>query len=333
VQARSASDRLTLDRDQVERFRRDCVALTSAAPSPDQPLALAVSGGPDSLALLLLAHAAFPGAVIAATVDHGLRPEAAEEAALVRRLCNQLDVPHDTLAGTVPAAGNLQQGARALRYALLADWAMGRAAWVATAHQQNDVAETFLMRARRGAGVGGLAAMAATRPLGPVLLIRPLLGWTRAELEALVEGAGIAPVCDPSNQDPRFDRARIRALLAEAGDLPADRLASAARNLRDAEDALAWIAEREWQARATIDGKKVALDPAGLPRELRRRLAERAVATVRQAHGLSPDWRETGLEPLLAALDSGSTGTLAEVIGRTKAAIWRFELAPPRRSH
>lgn len=333
VQARSASDRLTLDHDQVERFRRDCVALTGAAPSPDNLLALAVSGGPDSLALLLLAHAAFPGAVIAATVDHGLRPEAAEEAALVRRLCNQLDVPHDTLAGTVPAAGNLQQGARALRYALLADWARGRAAWVATAHQQDDVAETFLMRARRGAGAGGLAAMAAARPLGPVLLIRPLLGRTRADLGALVEGAGITPVRDPSNQDPRFDRARIRALLAEAGDLPADRLAAAARNLRDAEDALAWVAEREWQARAVVAGGKVTLDPAGLPRELRRRLAERAVATVREAHGLGPDWRETGLEPLLAALDSGGTGTLAEVIGRTKAAIWRFELAPPRRSH
>jgi tRNA(Ile)-lysidine synthase len=333
VQARSASDRLTLDRDQVERFRRDCAALTVAAPSPDQPLALAVSGGPDSLALLLLAHAAFPGAVLAATVDHGLRPEAAEEAALVRRLCNQLDVPHDTLSGSVPVTGNLQQGARALRYALLADWAMGRAGWIATAHQQDDVAETFLMRARRGAGVGGLAAMAAARPLGPVLLIRPLLGWTRASLEALVENAGIAPVRDPSNQDPRFDRARIRALLAEAGDLPADRLAVAARNLRDAENALAWAAEREWQVRASVTPGKVALDPAGLPRELRRRLAERAVATIREAHGLSPDWRETGLEPLLAALDSGGTGTLAEVIGRTKAAIWRFELAPPRRSH
>lgn len=333
MQVRSASDRLTLDPERVRRFGHDCAALTGAAPSPDHPLALAVSGGPDSLALLLLAHAAFPGAVIAATVDHGLRPEAAEEAALVRRLCNQLDVPHETLSGNIAAAGNLQQAARALRYALLADWAIGRAAWVATAHQQDDVAETFLMRARRGAGVGGLAAMAAARPLGPVLLIRPLLGWTRDALEALVAGAGIAPVRDPSNQDPRFDRARIRALLAEAGELPADRLAAAARNLRDAEDALAWAAEREWQARAVIAGGTVALDPAGLPRELRRRLAERAVATVRQAHGLSPDWRETGLEPLLAALDAGGTGTLAEVIARTKAAIWRFELAPPRRSH
>lgn len=332
VQARSASDRLTLGRDKVERLRNDVLALTGAEPGA-QMLGLAVSGGPDSIALLLLARAAFPGAVVAATVDHGLRPEAAEEAALVRRLCNQIDVHHDTLAGVVPAEGNLQQGARALRYALLADWARGRASWIATAHQQDDVAETFLMRARRGAGVGGLAAMAAARPLGEALLIRPLLGWSRAELLGIVEAAGIAPVRDPSNEDPHFDRARIRALLAEAGELPADRLAAAARNLRDAEDALAWAEAREWAARATQEGDVLAIDPAGLPRELRRRLLERAVAWVRAHHGLSPDWRETGLDPLLAQLDAGGTGTLAEVIGRTKAAIWRFELAPPRRSH
>lgn len=332
MQARSASDRLTLDRQTVERFRADVLALTGAEPGA-QALGLAVSGGPDSLALLLLAHAAFPGTVIAATVDHGLRPEAAEEAALVRRLCNQIDVPHDTLAGTVPAEGNLQQGARALRYALLADWARGRAAWIATAHQQDDVAETFLMRARRGAGVGGLAAMTAARPLGEALLIRPLLGWSRAELLDLVEAAGIAPVRDPSNEDPRFDRARIRALLGDSEDLPADRLASAARNLRDAEDALAWALNREWTARATLEGAMITIDPAGLPRELRRRLLERAVAAVRAAHGLRPDWRETGLDPLLAVLDAGGTGTIAEVIARTKAGIWRFDLAPPRRSH
>ena len=333
MQARSASDRLTPDQDKVERFRRDCEALTGGAPDAGRPLALAVSGGPDSLALLLLAHAAFPGAVIAATVDHGLRPEAAEEAGFVRQLCNRLDLPHETLGGTVPAAGNLQQGARALRYKLLADWAAGRATWLATAHQQDDVAETFLMRARRGAGVGGLAAMAAARPLGRVMLIRPLLHWTRAELESLVADVGIAPVRDPSNADPRFDRARIRALLAQMGELPADRLAAAARNLRDAEDALAWVAEREWRARAVVADGSVAFDPAGLPRELRRRLAERAVATVRAAHGLGPDWRETGLEPLLAALDAGGTGTIAEVIARAGAAIWHFALAPPRRSH
>ena len=101
----------------------------------------------------------------------------------------------------------------------------------------------------------------------------------------------------------------------------------------DAEDALAWVADREWLARAAVEGGSVSLDPAGLPRELRRRLVERAVATVRAAHGLSPDWRETGLEPLLAALDAGGSGTIAEVLARTRAAIWHFALAPPRRSH
>ncbi len=312
-------------------------SLAGPPPSPGEELhgsrlALAVSGGPDSLALLLLANAAFPGAVIAATVDHGLRPEAAEEAAFVHRLCGELGVPHDVLAGAMPE-GNLQEQARALRYALLAGWAGGRAAWLATGHQQDDVAETFLMRARRGAGVGGLAAMAAARPLGPVVLVRPLLGWSRAALEAIVAAAGIEPVRDPSNADPRFDRARIRALLAGSEELPPERLALAARNLRDAEDALAWAAAREWQARAVVEGESVRLDPAGLPRELRRRLAGRAVATVRAAHGLGAEWREAGLDGLLAALDAGDTGTIAEVLARSKKGIWRFELAPARRSH
>lgn len=332
MQARSASDRLTPGPGSVERFRRDVEALTGAVPAPGRRLGLAVSGGPDSLALLLLAGAAFPGGVTAATVDHGLRAEAAEEVRFVHDLCARLGVPHEALSGTV-AAGNLQDGARELRYALLADWAADRARWIATAHQQDDVAETFLMRARRGAGVGGLAAMRACRPLGAATLIRPLLGWSRAELAAIVAAAGIDPVCDPSNRDPRFDRARIRALLANGEELSADRLALAARNLRDAEDALGWVEAREWQARATILADAVTLDPAGLPRELRRRLAARAIAAVRAAHGLAGGWRETGLDPLLAALDIGGTGTIADVIGRTKAGIWRFELAPPRRSH
>lgn len=332
MRRRSASEAVTLDPAAIERFRRDVLVLTGEAPSPDRRLALAVSGGPDSLALLLLAHAAFPGSVAAATVDHGLRPEADAEAAFVHELCAALGVPHDALSGTVPP-GNLQEGARTLRYALLADWAGRRAAWLATAHQMDDVAETLLLRVRRGAGVGGLAAMAPARPLGPVTLIRPLLGWPRAELEGIVAAAGIAPVRDPSNADPRFDRARIRALLAGTEELPAERLALAARNLRDAEDALAWATAREWQARAAVAGETVRLDPAGLPRELRRRLAGLAVATVRAGHGLGAEWREDGLDGLLATLDAGGTGTIADVLARSREGIWTFEPAPPRRSH
>ena len=326
---KSANELMTPDPEAVERFRHDVIVLCSS-PGEKFRLALAVSGGPDSLALLLLAGAAFPGKVIAATVDHGLRPEAVAEARFVGEICGALGVPHAILTGTMPG-GNLQEGARTLRYALLAEWARDRARWIATAHQRDDVAETFLMRARRGAGVGGLAAMRAARPLGGATLVRPLLDWSRSELEAIVVAAGIAPVLDPSNRDPRFDRARTRRLLAESPELPADRLALAARNLRHAEDALAWAAEREWQARSRIETDGVILDPAGLPCELQRRLVERAVKVI-DAEDLSP-LRGDSLDRLVATLLSGRTGTIAGVKAEAKRAEWRFSLAPARRSH
>jgi tRNA(Ile)-lysidine synthase len=327
---RKSANELTLPAEQVARFRRDFEAIAGRTPDERHQLGVAVSGGTDSLALLLLAAAAFPEQVIAATVDHGLRAEAAEEARLVGAICAQLGVPHDILTGTMPA-GNLQEGARALRYALLAEWAKDRILYVATAHQRDDLAETLLMRARRGAGLGGLAAMRSARPLGSVTLIRPLLGWSRAELEAIVTAANIAPMYDPSNHDPRFDRARIRGLLAESPELPADRLALAAHNLRRAEDALEWVAEREWQARSRLEADCVILDADGLPYELRRRLVERAVNRIRA--GERPALRGESLDRLLATLDAGGTGTIAGVKAGAKYAEWRFSAAPARRSH
>jgi tRNA(Ile)-lysidine synthase len=314
----------------IARFRTGLEALTGEAPSPERRLGVAVSGGPDSMAMLLLSAAAYPGAVAAATVDHGLRAEAAAEAKAVADACAGSGVPHATLPVRV-APGNLQEEARQARYAALADWAeRERLPWIAVAHQRDDLAETFLMRARRGAGVGGLAAMRASRPLGPnVQLVRPLLDWARCELGQI---AGNACAADPSNTDPRFDRARMRALIAATPELLAQRLAFSATNLRHAEDALAWTTTREWQARAT-GTETVTLDPAGLPYEILRRLAHRAVTTVRAAHHLHAPFREQGLDRLIATLHAGGTGTIAGVKADTKADIWRFVLAPARRSH
>jgi tRNA(Ile)-lysidine synthase len=118
--------------EQTERFRRDLEALAGGPPGR---LGVAVSGGPDSLALLLLAHGAFEGRTEAATVDHRLRPENADEAALVARLCGDLGVPHATLAdpASAIAGAGAQAQARALRYRLLAGWAGERGiAWLAT---------------------------------------------------------------------------------------------------------------------------------------------------------------------------------------------------------
>jgi tRNA(Ile)-lysidine synthase len=339
VPTTSASE-LTPPGEQIERFRRDLEALTGEPPTAARMLGLGVSGGPDSMALLLLAAAGYPGAVRAATVDHGLRPEAADEAALVAAVCAQLGVPHATLAppADYSFAGNVQERARTLRYAALATWAraeepLAGIGWIAIAHQRDDVAETFLMRARRGSGVRGLAAMRRSRQLAPGLeLVRPLLDWSRAELEGLAVCKRVPFVEDRSNRDPRYDRSRIRALIQSTPDLVPSRLALSAQNLRHAEDALEWALQRELPARFRAEGAAATLDPAGLPYELRRRLVRLAVQHVRNQSGVHEPWHEQGLDRLVATLDGGGTGTIAGVKAGAKYGEWRFSLAPARRS-
>lgn len=315
-------------KEQTERFRRDLAAL---AGGPPERLAVAVSGGPDSLALLLLAHAAHPGRVEAATVDHRLRPENAAEAAMVARICADLVVPHETLADPeAPIAGaSAQARARALRYRLLANWAAGRGiALLATAHHADDQAETVLMRLARGAGLSGLSAVRPRRDEGEVALLRPLLGWRRHELAAIVAETGLAAVDDPSNRSDAYDRTRFRALLRDNELLPAPRLAAVAGHLAEAEAALAWAAEREWQARARAEEGCILLNPDGLPAELLRRICARAIETVRGDGG---DWRRSNLAALLVEAAAGGRFTLAgvQVSGGT---VWRFEPEPPRRA-
>lgn len=323
--------------DQISRFRAGLEALTGGPPAA---LALAVSGGPDSLALLLLAQAAYPGAVRTATVDHGLRAEAAAEARFVASVCRDIGVPHAILTtkGTLqPERASVQARARETRYGLLAGWAASFGApWLATAHHLDDQAETVLMRLNRAAGAGGLAGIRKARriqPAGsaePVFVVRPLLGWRRAELAALVEEAGIAAVDDPSNRSPDYDRTHFRRLLAEQPLLDPERLAASAANLADAEQALEWAAEREWEARHRAEGGVLRLDAEDLPAEILRRLVVRAVESVREGTGATGEWRRDKLPQLLDTVSRGGSATLAgtKVVG---GPVWRFEPAPPRR--
>lgn len=316
--------------DLVARFRADLDRLTGAAPGP---LGLAVSGGADSLALLLLAAAALSGRVAAATVDHRLRPESAGEARLVAAFCDRLGCPHATLPVTVAdGRGGLQAEARAARYAALADWAGSRGlACLATAHHCDDQAETVLMRLRRGSGVGGLSGIRPVRPEGALRIVRPLLGWSKAELVALVDAAGLEPVDDPSNRDLRFDRAAVRHLLEQDGGFDPARLARSAAACREADEALDWTAAGLAEQRLSSDGSEWRIDPEGLPRELCRRLLGRAVAAARRAHGLEPPWSGgEDVEGLLAVLEQGGTATRAGLVASGGPA-WRLRLAPPRR--
>jgi tRNA(Ile)-lysidine synthase len=209
-------------------------------------LLAAVSGGPDSVALLaLLADwARAPGRppLHAATVDHGLRPEAAAEAAAVAALCAGLGVGHATLRWTAPKpASGIQEAARRARYDLLAGEALRRGCTViVTAHTLDDQAETLLMRLAHGSGPAGLAGMQPRARRGAVDIVRPLLGIGKSRLVATVEARGLPFASDPSNADARFERVRWRALgplLAEHG-LGAARLGLFAARMARQEEAL-----------------------------------------------------------------------------------------------
>ena len=318
-----------IDRDIIDRFRRDVETLAAGEPPR---LGIALSGGPDSLALLLLAATAWRGRIAAATVDHALRECSAAEARLAAAACARLGVPHLTLRLEWPETpeANLQAVAREARYFALERWAAGSAIPVlATAHHMDDQAETLVMRLARGAGLSGLASIRPVAERGAGLtLIRPLLGWRRAELSALVGASGIEAADDPSNRDPRFDRTAARALLADTRWLAPERLAAASANLGEAEEALAWTADRFFEERATRErGGAIAIDAAGLPRELQRRLLARAVASL--SGGDPPPGPK--LARLLDALRSGRTATLSG-LRASPGPPWCLASAPPRRA-
>jgi tRNA(Ile)-lysidine synthase len=270
-----------------------------------------------------------PGTFEVASVDHGLREGSAGEAAEVARVCAVRGIPHETLNVTVAAAGNLQANARDARYHALASWLRRRGLGVlATGHHADDQAETLLMRLARGAGVRGLAAMRAVSPLpgSPDLaLVRPLLGWRRAELAGVVAAAGLAAAQDPSNRAERFERVRMRRALGAADWLDPAALAASAANLADADDALEWAARREW-----ADGVEQAIAMwtyrPSAPRAVRLRVLERIVAE----HGGGVP-RGSDLVRWLEALEQGGAATLAGVKGDGRRLPWRFTAAPARR--
>ena len=300
------------------------------AREPARKLGVAVSGGPDSLALLLLAYAARPSCVEAATVDHGLRPDSTEEAAEVARICARLGVPHTTLPVAV-AEGNLQAEARRARYAALSDWMADRTlAALATAHHADDQAETLLMRLNRAGGVAGLAGVRERGrvPGTDLPLLRPLLGWRRSDLAGVVAAAGLAAANDPSNANPCFDRVRMRQALAKSGgewlDIPA--IATSAGHLADADAALDWAAAREWSEAVTAQGLGLVYRPQA-PRAIALRVLARI---VRQLDGEEP--RGQALARLFDSLVARQPASIGELVARPMADGWSFTKAPLRRS-
>ena len=315
----------------LERFQSDLDALVARG----ERLGIAVSGGPDSLALLLLAAAAHPDQVEAATVDHGLRPEGRAETEMVGAVCRDLGVRHAIL--TIDWAKKpetaIQERAREARYRLLGQWLADRdLKALATAHHADDQAETLVMRLNRGSGVRGLAGM---RPAGRVPgsnnpLLRPLLGWRRAELEAICASAGLTPAADPSNEDERFERVRVRQALGDNGWIDAAAAGRSAANLASADEALDWAAQREWDQNARhADGQITFTTSPGVPPEILRRVAARALLAL-ASEGTGKAFRGRELDGLVAALQAGRTATMRGVLcsgGRQ----WQFSEAPARK--
>ena len=292
-----------------------------------------MSGGPDSLAPLLLAHAAFPGRVEAATVDHQLRAESAAEAALVAGICHERGITHAILLPPSPITGSLQSSARTMRYALLDEWRQARQIdWLMTAHHADDQAETLLMRLNRGSGVDGLSGIRARNGV----ILRPLLNVRRADLfTSLMEmepDVASKAVADPSNSDEHYDRARIRARLAAAPDDLVDvtGFTHSAAALADAQAALDWMATRLVSDHLVAADGAVTLDPAGLPTEMLRRLSLMALARIDS--GANP--RGIALSHALTLLENRKSAMLGNILIRPAkrgAPRWTFSKAPPRR--
>lgn len=333
-------------------------------------IVLAVSGGPDSIALMWLAarwrRALARGPdLIAVTVDHGLRPEAAREARDVKRMAQSLDLPHRTLrwTGAKPKTG-LPAAARSARYHLLAQAArQSHATHILTAHTRDDQAETLLMRLLRGSGIAGLAAMARESERDGLLLARPFLDVSKAQLIATLNKAGIGFANDPTNLDRNFTRPRLRevmpALAAEGGDARSlARLASRLARANAAVEVLAEGAERylalrdRYAAQAGIaagDAERLnarSFDMAAfaaMPEEIRLRLLLRAINRFGHEGPAELGKVETLLAALDRTADESARGsrpksgpprlrqTLAGALVSLADGRIRIEPAPPRR--
>ncbi len=296
----------------------------------EDAILLAVSGGPDSTALLLMAASwarrrAGRPRLEAATVDHGLRAESGGEARAVAQLCKRLGISHRILEwrGAKPKS-RVQERAREARYALLGEYADAIGAdVVVTAHHLDDQAEPALFRLLRGTGIGGFRARVARTARESVTIARPLLGLAKRALIAYCEAEGVAFARDPSNDDPRYARTRLRALgaaLAEEG-LDAPALARLARRAGQVEEALTRQAEAAESRLRLVE--TAACDARALfaePIEIVQRLLTAAIARVggREASRVGLEKIETLAAALRKAWSAGKRFS-ANVAG---ARVW-----------
>ncbi len=301
-------------------------------------IGLAVSGGPDSMAMLLLAHAAIPGGFEVATVDHGLRPEAADECALVVAACEARGIPCEVLPVQV-GSGNLQAEARRARYAALNTWASSRDLdAIATAHHVDDQAETFLMRLNRGSGLSGLAGvreshvedLSGLASFQFIRVLRPLLAMRRDELMHFVEKSGVRYATDPSNADKRFDRVKMRENLRACEWLDPVAVMRSASLLGEAEEFIRYKIMQSCDQRLTNVGNTI---------EYRRSIDSfENVEVIRELYrqqGKAPS--RSDIASMVRQLMEGNNACLNGILVRSKRdndgkVVWVFSEEPPRRT-
>ncbi len=314
------------DRDSADRLASDLAVLVGTDWQRFH-YGIAVSGGPDSMALLWLMATLLPGQVRAATVDHGLRTGSDDEARMVASFCKREHIPHTILRAAEPIKGSLQAAARAERYRLLGQWRVDNAIdLVVTAHHADDQLETMVMRLNRSSGVSGLAAIRARN--GD--LVRPLLHWRRVDLVNIALDHDLPFVDDPSNSDHRFDRARLRQAMRSQTILDPAAAARSADWLADADDAIDWAVERlisSWPDASDI----AVIRDEGYPAEIFRRI----VALRLRANAPQLAVRGASLDGVIAAMHKGKRAMvgalLIDAVRGLEGTIWRISAAPQRK--
>ncbi|MEX0285021.1 MAG: tRNA lysidine(34) synthetase TilS [Paracoccaceae bacterium] len=259
-------------------------------PGPPRKLGVAVSGGGDSVALLHILHHCFTDEAVAlhaVTVDHGLRPEAQDEAVKVADLCEQLSIPHSTLRWRGwDGSGNLQDQARQARYGLMTEWAQSYGINdIALGHTADDQAETFLMRLSRASGVDGLSGMGVRRTINGVNMVRPMLRIERCQLRDYLRDNNLSWIDDPSNENTDFDRIKARQALDTLAPLGISvrALGEVSKYMEQAREALNWYSFLAARDFVRVDGGDVLIEHRRLrilPTEIIRRLLSRAILWI-----------------------------------------------------
>lgn len=309
----------------------EVLARLFAPAAPESALGLAVSGGPDSLALMLLAQRwaqslPNPRRLIVYSLDHGLRPEAATEVAMVMREAERQGLEARALAWTEdkPETG-IQEAARNARYRLIGE-AMVKdgATLLLTAHHRSDQAETVLMRLAHGSGVEGLGAMSAFSTVEAVRVFRPLLEVEPASLASVVAEAGLIPAQDPSNDDSAYERVRWRKLLPTLAELGLDSatLARFATRMAETDDALSQMADAAFAELVALDGFGAASLPRATFEALSPAIGRRVLGRVLNVVGGRQKPRALGqverLYDQIAAGDLPRSATLLGAVVRLK---------------